>query len=136
MLAQSAQVADGKLNLLGGGWNITGPDPEPMAIALLLEVPWDRANEPHAVKLELLDADGLPVTVDEPDGDGSPIEIDVSVEVGRPPGMIRGTPLNVPLAMNLAPHQLPTGTRCEWRLTINGESQDGWRVAFSVRPSS
>ena len=34
ILADSAQVADGKLYILGGGWSITGPDPTPSAVAI------------------------------------------------------------------------------------------------------
>ena len=43
MLADSAQVSEGKLFILGGGWSVTGP-PAPSAIALHVEVPWDQTN--------------------------------------------------------------------------------------------
>ena len=29
MLCDAAQVSDGKLYVLGGGWSMTGPDPVP-----------------------------------------------------------------------------------------------------------
>jgi len=67
MLADSAQEVGGKLYILGGGWSITGPDPVPMAIALKLEVPWDRTNEQHSLLLELVDEDGNPVIVPGPE---------------------------------------------------------------------
>ena len=35
MLADAAQVSEGKLHILGGGWSVTGP-PAPSAIALLV----------------------------------------------------------------------------------------------------
>ena len=60
LLADSAQEVGGKLYILGGGWSITGPEPLPMAIALKLEVPWDRTNEQHSLLLEFLDEDGEP----------------------------------------------------------------------------
>ena len=61
MLADSAQVADGKLfYILGGGWSITGP-PAPSAIALLVEVPWDQTNRRLEWRFELVDSDGYPV---------------------------------------------------------------------------
>src|SRR5690606_33349476 len=47
LLADSAQVADGRLFILGGGLGEIGPGPQPMAIAMLLDVPWDQANAPH-----------------------------------------------------------------------------------------
>ena len=66
MLADAAQEVGGKLYILGGGWSVTGPMPTPMAIALKIEVPWDRTNEKHELLLELLDEDGNPVRVPEP----------------------------------------------------------------------
>jgi hypothetical protein len=135
LLADSAQVADGKLFVMGGGWNIIGPDPVPVALAMLIEVPWDRANERHTIRLELLDADAQPVCVPQPpDDDDLPVVIEAHFEVGRPPGLKRGSPLNVPLAVNLAPQPIPPNGRYEWRLSINGETDENWRATFSSRP--
>jgi hypothetical protein len=39
MLADAAQVANGKLFILGGGWSVTGPEPSPSAIVLKIAVP-------------------------------------------------------------------------------------------------
>ena len=44
MLADYATVSDGKLSIVGGGWSVTGPEPVPFGIALLIQVPWDQAN--------------------------------------------------------------------------------------------
>src|SRR5439155_10839618 len=68
LLCDAAQVADGKLYVLGGGWSITGPDPAPSAIAVKIEVGWHEADESHHWELFLVDADGREVTVDTPDG--------------------------------------------------------------------
>ena len=61
LLADFAQVADGKLIVIGGGWSLTGPEPTPFGIAILVHVPWDQANRRHTLRLELVDADGQPV---------------------------------------------------------------------------
>ena len=61
LLADFAQVADGKLTVVGGGWSLTGPEPTPFGIAILVHVPWDQANRRHTLRLELVDADGQPV---------------------------------------------------------------------------
>jgi hypothetical protein len=63
MLCDSAQVADGKLYVLGGGWSMTGPDPVPSAIALKIDVGWHEAESAHHWELYLEDADGGPVLV-------------------------------------------------------------------------
>ena len=136
LLADFAQVADGKLTVVGGGWSLTGPDPTPFGIAILVHVPWDQANRRHTLRLELIDADGEPVTM--PGGgeeEERPIVFldDIEFEVGRPAGIKPGTPLELPLAVNSGPLPLEPGCRYEWRLSIDGESDEDWRLAFSVR---
>jgi hypothetical protein len=135
LLADAAQASEGKLYILGGGWNITGPDPNPSAIAIYAEVSWDMANMQHPWKLELLDSDGEPVMVPTPMGE-QPLVIEGVLEVGRPPGVTPGTGLPVPLAINLGPIPLPPGGRYEWRLSIRGESDENWRLPFSTRPAA
>lgn len=138
LLADYVQVSDGKLTVVGGGWSLTGPDPTPFGIAILVHVPWDQANRRHTLRLELIDSDGRAVTVPAPDGeagDGEPIVFlnDIEFEVGRPAGIKPGTPLELPLAVNSGPLPLEPGGRYEWRLSINGEGDEDWRLAFSVR---
>jgi hypothetical protein len=133
LLADAAQAAEGKLYVLGGGWSITGPDPSPMALAIKIEVPWDQANTPHSCRLELLDSDGQPVEAETPEGE-QPIVFEASFEVGRPPGVKQGTPIDLPLAVNMPPVPLEPGGRYEWRLLIDGRTEPDWRVAFSTRP--
>lgn len=133
MLADHAQASEGKLNIIGAGWTVIGPAPAPFAIAILFEVPWDRANEQHDFRLELVDSDGDAVLMPTPDGE-QPLVIEGQFEVGRPPGVKRGTPLPFPLALNMGPHPLAPGGRYEWRLTVDEESDEDWRLAFSTRP--
>ena len=105
LLADFAQVADGKLTVVGGGWSLTGPEPAPFGIAILVHVPWDQANRRHLLRLELLDADGEQVLVTTDDGDEAPIVFfdDIEFEVGRPAGIKPGTPLELPLAITSEP---------------------------------
>ena len=39
LLADAAQVADGRLSVLGGGIAVLPPTPQPMALALIVTVP-------------------------------------------------------------------------------------------------
>ena len=92
LLADYAQVADGKLTVVGGGWSLTGPEPTPFGIAILVHVPWDQANRRHTLRLELVDADGAPVTMPGDErGGGRPVVFldDIEFEVGGPPGSSR-----------------------------------------------
>ncbi len=133
MLADFAQVSDGKLTVVGGGWSLTGPAPVPFGIAVLIRVPWDRANQVHTMRLELLDADGASVVLETEEGE-APLLLfdDWSFEVGRPAGLKPGTPLDFPVAVNVGPLPLDPGVY-EWRLTIDGVADDDWRLPFTVR---
>lgn len=130
LMADAAQVADGKLFILGGGLRVLPPRPHPVAIALLVQVPWDRANLPHDWKLELLDEDGMPVFAD-----GRPVLIAGQLEAGRPAGWPPGTPLQVPLAINFNAVPVRPGGAYSWRLAVNDTSEPSWRVAFRVAPA-
>jgi hypothetical protein len=135
MLADAAQAVGGKLYILGGGWSVAGPGPTPMAIAIKIEVPWDEANRPHALTLALLDEDGRPVSVTTPAGE-RPVQVDTQFEVGRPPGLRPGTPLDLPLAINVGPLPLAAGRVHVWRLAIDGRSEPAWQVSFSTRATA
>jgi hypothetical protein len=134
LLADYAVVSDGKLTIVGGGWSQTGPEPAAFGIGLLIQVPWDQANTPHAFSVELLDADGSPVSFETDDADEQPVAFGGDFEVGRPPGLKPGTPLDFPVAVNSTPLPLDPG-RYEWRLTIDDESRADWTLPFTVRTS-
>jgi hypothetical protein len=135
LLADSAQAVAGKLYVLGGGWSMTGPDPSPMALAIKVEIPWDQTNHAHQLRIELLDADGNPVRAPG-DGDQPPLIIEGNFEVGRPPGMKAGTPIDFPFAVNLGPIPLDPDSRYTWQLSIDGHRDEDWHVSFTTRPAS
>jgi hypothetical protein len=128
LLCDSAQVADGKLFILGGGWSLTGPGPFVHSLALKLDVPWNQANARHTLSAVLATEDGVPVRVGDDPGE---VRLDTQFEVGRPPGVKPGTPLEFPLAVNFGPMELPAGSRYAWLFEVDG-SEVG-RVAFQTR---
>lgn len=134
LLADFAEAVNGKLYIMGGGWSITGPRPTPSAIAIKIDVPWTATNTKHEVKIELLDGDYHPVMMPAVGGD-APVMIQGAFEVGRPPGIIAGSPLDVTMAFNIPPIPLEPNRRYCWRLSINGKSEDEWKVTFSTRPA-
>lgn len=115
--AQSDSV--GKLHMLGAGWSTTTSPTAPQAVAVLIKVPWDRANQPLTLKLQLLDADGHPALLPSPVGQ-TPILVESTLEVGRPPGIPAGSPIGASFALNVQPMPLPPG-RYEWHLDIADE---------------
>lgn len=131
LLADYAVVSDGKLTIVGGGWSQTGPEPAAFGIGLLIQVPWDQANTMHAFSVELVDSDGAEVVLED-DDDEQTVAFGGEFEVGRPPGLKPGTPLDFPVAVNSTPLPLEPG-RYEWRLTIDGTSREDWTLPFTVR---
>jgi hypothetical protein len=130
LLCDSAQAVGDKLYILGGGWSFTGPAIAPMALAILVQVPWSDTNAPHPFRVELVDQDSNPIIIDN-----DPVLIEGTLEVGRPPGHPPGTSINIPLAFNIPSLALPAGQRFIWRVSINGDSQEDWEAAFHTRPA-
>jgi hypothetical protein len=133
MLADHAQAVGGKLYILGGGWSVTGPGPSSFAIVLDVKVPWHGINVDHKLEFDLLDADGRPVEIETPEGP-KPLRFEGTFQATPAPGVKPGVPIDAPLAFNLPAYPIPPGGRYEWRLTIDGETRDDWRLAFSTRP--
>jgi hypothetical protein len=131
LLADYAVVSDGKLTIVGGGWSQTGPEPSSFGIGLLIQVPWDQANTLHSFSVELVDSDGAAVVLETEEEEQS-VAFGGEFEVGRPPGLKPGTPLDFPVAVNSTPLPLEPG-RYEWRLMIDGQSREDWTLPFTVR---
>lgn len=128
LLCDYAQVAQGKLFISGGGWSLCGPGPFVHGLAFKLGVPWDQANRKHALRASLRDEDGNAVALGDPPGE---IGFESEFEVGRPAGLPPGTHLDVPLAVNLGPLELPAGKGYAW--IINIDEIEVSRVSFRTR---
>jgi hypothetical protein len=119
--AAQADSASGKLHMLGAGWTVTSSPTAPHAVALMIQVRWDRTNQELPVRVELLTKDGQAVTIPGPTGP-QPIISEIKLEAGRPPGIASGSTLNTALAVNVAALPLSPG-RYEWRATVDGDTQ-------------
>lgn len=132
MLADAAQVVDGKLYILGGDWTAHAPGVAQFAIACIVDVPWSKSNQEHKFQLECVDLDGNPMLVPTDIGE-APLSQEGGFGVGRPFGVRPGTAQAVPFALQFI-LPLPPGGHFEWRLTIEGETQEDWRLPFSTGP--
>ncbi len=118
LLCDAAQTAEGKLYILGAGWSqFLANNPTNMSLAIKLSIPWSLANEPMGVRALLVDADEGVV-----DFGMGPVVVETELEVGRPPGMRRGTPLDVSFALNFPGVRLAPGAYA-WSLEIDGEEK-------------
>jgi len=130
ILCDAAQLdPSGKLHMLGAGWSTATSPTAPQAVAVLMKVPWDRANQPLAIRLQLLDTDGHPEHLASPEGP-TPLTLDSTLEVRRPPGLSADTPIDASFALNVQPLPLQPG-RYEWRLEI---AEQAFSAFFLVRP--
>lgn len=116
ILADAAQVVGGKLFVLGGGWNLSGPggSPIPMGVGLVIRVPWNETNQRHKFQVALMTEDGAPVP--NPEGEG--IRVEGEFEIGRPAGIRPGSSFNAPFAVQLNP-VLPSGGY-RWEVNVDG----------------
>jgi hypothetical protein len=116
LLCDGADAVEGKLYILGGGWSHTLANvPVNMALAIMIAVPWNQANEKHDVHAALVSEDGETVEIE-----GNQVIASGELEVGRPAGLRAGTQLNTPLVLGFNGLVLKSGGYV-WELRIGGE---------------
>lgn len=126
LLADGAQSVDGKLYVLGGGWNVLtteGPDSVvPMvSLAVHFVVPWHETNRPLAFELQLEDPDGNHLL-------GTPLMFEI--DVGRPATLPAGTEQAAPMALNLT--NVAFQRAGSYAFTLSLEGQELARTRFLV----
>lgn len=94
LLADAAQIADGKLNMLGAGWTIIKTPTGPFCVVVHTQIPWNLTNTKMPWSLDLLDSDGHPVALDQSQ---EGIHAEGFVESGRPVDLDAGSAIYVPL---------------------------------------
>jgi len=84
LLTDHSEAVNGKLYLVGGGWNVLRfpelPHDWGFNIALGIDVAWDETNRRHELLVHIEDPDGVTL------GEG----LSANFETGRPPGMPPG----------------------------------------------
>lgn len=123
ILCDHAEVVNGKVYLMGGGWsfvtiNQEPPVVHPCGIAVSFSIPWNETNQTHPFAVEILDPDGA-----------SLVKVEADLEVGRPPGTPMGTAQRVPLAFNMALNLTKIGP---YVARTKVHDQDSSAVRFTV----
>ncbi len=127
ILCDFAEAINGKLYVMGGGWNVLQIPGQPvnMALGIIVSVPWDQTNIRHELRAELQNHDGAAVEIN-----GQPVVVGGGFELGRPAGVKPGTDLNIPLAFSLNNLALPEGGYV-WVLLLDGDKVG--RCPFTVQ---
>ncbi len=130
----------GKTHLLGAGWSTTQTGPNGLvpdqAVAVFLEVPWDRCNREMAFSLQLLDADGHPVLLPSAESaePSAALQVESVITATPPAGAPNGTPGTASFFVALVGGlPLEPGQRYSWQVRLDGESDDSWRASFFVQ---
>jgi hypothetical protein len=123
ILADAAEAVNGKLYMLGGGWdvltiNLPLPYQQPFAIAAGLLVPWNATNQRHDIEVEIQTDDGVVAA-----------KMSGQLEIGRPPGLPTGYSQRVVLAFNGVMNIEAPGT---FVIAAKIQGQESKRVSFRV----
>jgi hypothetical protein len=115
LLADAAQVANGKLYIHGAGWDTIHaaafPTTHPtFALALVFRVEYSEALVNIPIRIALVDDD---------ENDAG-IQADVTLNVGHPAGMTAGTPMFIPQAMTVNMMQFVKPGQFRFRISSGG----------------
>ena len=95
LIADYADVAGGKLYLVGGGWDTTTVQAIPaqvrMAVSVGVRIGWEETNRPVPVRITVVDDDMHELA-----------RLEAQVNVGRPPHLLPGSTQLAQVAVNLA----------------------------------
>lgn len=124
ILADRAEAVNGKLYMMGGGWDVLAPPslagPAGFSVALGILVPWLATNMDHQCTVRLEDADGTLL-----------VEMRVDFRTGRPSSMEHGAAQRMMIALPVSTI-FPAAGRYAIVATIGEQER---RAAFAVRPA-
>ena len=137
MLCDHAEALEGKLFINGAAINLLFVGPQPphvvaFSVAAVVQVPYNATNEPHTIVVRVLDEDGRPVLPWVPDGapPPSPVEMQTTFTVGRPPILPPGEAQTVPVAFNL--QSLPLGHVGAYAVAIEVDGEPVRQLPFRL----
>ncbi len=124
LVADRAEVVNGKLYLMGGSWDRIQPQQFPhrmmLGIAMGVRIPFAYTDDQHTVAIELLH------------DDTRMIGFEAKLATGRPPGMA-GMDMLVPMAFNI-PIAIPGEGQVVLRAAIDGHPGRRHEIKVTQRP--
>jgi hypothetical protein len=125
-MADGAQIANNKLYVLGGGWDVITinsafPATHHLGLAAAFRVPWTETNQRHTFELAIVNEDS----------DEALVTLNGEFEVGRPPGIPQGTEQRSQIAAEMT-IEIPSPGQYAVRVRLNGEDRPEQQIPFMV----
>jgi hypothetical protein len=126
MLADAAALADGKLYVHGGGWDVIWTPAVPtthptLSVVFVIEFEWSETHVDRALRVTLHDEDDKPLNVAAAG----------TLNVGHPPGATHGAPILQPIVLPFAMITFERVGRYYFRIAL--DETELARVRFGVR---
>ena len=129
ILADSAEVVDGRLDMTGGDWDtLLVQDlarPVRLAFACGVHIPWAETEKDHSLALSLDRADGRPLFRLDPH----------TFRTGRPQALAPGSALRLPIAVTWEV-RFPEHGRYRLTSVLDSRRDSARSVEFSVLPAA
>jgi hypothetical protein len=142
-LADSVESVEGKLYVLGAGWNVLHTPSLPfrqprIGIGLIIRVPYTATNQMHGFELTLQDADGQELPMgDAPAEAGTPDgkirRFGGQFNVGRPPSLQPGDEQLIALAVNIDGLEFERADAYRFVIELDGSPEK--ELPFRVLPT-
>jgi hypothetical protein len=127
ILAETAVVRDGFLELTAAGWHVTRPDFRTGAVGLIIEVPWEEADgEFHDVAVSLVKRKPQ----GDKDLDEEPLWTRRNQFRASTGVFLAGAPRGGVMACPMPPAKLDANSRYRVRVEIDAETHDAWGQDF------
>jgi hypothetical protein len=129
MLADRAEVLNGKLYVMGGAWDrlfLANLDqPVPIFVAFCAVVPYTETDDDHKLTITISDADGSAIAP----------ALTVGFKTGRPPQLERGGSQRLPFAVE-AVLKFPAYAAYAVKASIDGRPEADRGLTFYVKNPS
>lgn len=137
LLADYAQVdPNGKVHAIGLGWTRTTTPVGNMGIIVILEFDQDEAEGHHTADVTLLDEDGFPAQLEQPEGDDVQPRFSARFTIGPIKDEKSDFPITHPFAVNLPPGMpVEAGGIYTWQVSIDDHTDPRWQVRFRIDDS-
>lgn len=126
VLADAVEALNGKLYMMGGGWDTMFirdiSVPAALSFACGVEVPWNVTDDDHTLVVSVTDADGVEIAP----------PLSITFRTGRPPTLERAASMHLPFAVK-GEFRFPGYGPFSLKAGVDGD--DGRVFRFFVKPA-